>query len=104
MMSELVGIVSEKLEHALNAADGGLSERRQRLFDRYYGAKEGTERAGYSSFTTREVMEAVETAKPVLVRALMAPGVVSFEPASPEDSEAAEIETKVVRHHIAEGE
>ena len=50
---ELASLISAQLEQALNAADGGISERRQKLFDRYYGAKEGSERAGYSSLSLR---------------------------------------------------
>ena len=98
---ELAGIVSGKLDRALNAADGGISERRQKLFDRYYGAKEGTERAGYSSFTTREVMEAVEWAKPAIIRIFTAgKKVVSFDAVGPEDEDAAAQETDVVNHKV----
>ena len=98
---ELVKIVSEKLERALNAADGGLSQRRRDLFDRYLGALEGSEREGYSKFTTREVLEAVEWAMPSLVRIFTAGDkIVSFDAVGPEDEDAADQETDVVNYSV----
>ena len=98
---ELVKIISEKLERALNAADGGLSQRRRDLFDRYLGALEGNERDGYSKFTTREVLEAVEWAMPSLVRIFTAGDrVVSFEPQGLQDEPAADQETDVVNYAV----
>ena len=98
---KLVQILSEKLEKALNASDGGISQKRRDLFDRYLGAKEGTERPGYSSFTTREVMEAVEWAMPAIMR-IFAGGdkYVMFDPVGLEDEAAAEQETDVVNHLV----
>ena len=91
---ELTGIISEKLERALNASDGGLSQRRRDLFDRYFGARDGNERDGYSKFTTREVLEAVEWALPSLIRIFYGSDkVVSFDPVGNEDEGAAEQET-----------
>ena len=98
---ELVKIISEKLERALNAADGGLSQRRRDLFDRYLGALEGNERDGYSKFTTREVLEAVEWAMPSLVRIFTAGDrVVAFEPEGLQDEAAADQETDVVNYAV----
>ena len=98
---ELVKIVAEKLDRALNAADGGISQRRRDLFDRYLGAREGDERPGYSSFTTREVLEAVEWAMPALIRIFTAgKKVVSFDPVGAEDEDAAEQETDIINHMV----
>lgn len=98
---ELVKICAEKLERALNAADGGLSQRRRDLFDRYQGALEGNERDGYSKFTTREVLEAVEWAMPAIVRIFTAGDkIVSFEPSGFEDEPAADQETDVVNYAV----
>lgn len=103
MMSEeeLVRIISEKLERALNAADGGISQRRRDMLDRYLGARDGTERAGYSSFTTREVLEAVEWAMPALMRIFTGGDkYVVFDAVGEEDEAAAEQETDVVNHLV----
>ena len=98
---ELVKIISEKLERALNAADGGLSQRRRDLFDRYLGALEGTEREGYSKFVTREVLEAVEWAMPALVRIFTAGDkIVSFDASGADDEDAADQETDVVNYAV----
>ena len=96
---ELTRIIAEKLDRALNASDGGISQRRQDMFDRYMGAKEGNERAGYSSFVTREVLEAVEWAMPVLMRVFTGGDkYVIFDPASPDDEDAAKQETDIINH------
>ena len=98
---ELVKIIAEKLERALNASDGGLSQRRRDLFDRYLGAPEGNERDGYSRFTTREVLEAVEWAMPSLVRIFTAGDrVVAFEPQGLQDEAAADQETDIVNYAV----
>ena len=98
---ELVKIVSEHLERSLNAADGGISQRRRDLFDRYMGAREGNEREGYSKFVTREVLEAVEWAMPVLVRIFTgADKIVSFEPQNNEDEATAAQETDVINYAL----
>ena len=98
---QLTGIISEKLDRALNASDNGISQRRRDLFDRYYGALEGSERDGYSKFTTREVMEAVEWSLPSLIRIFYGSDkVVSFDPEGNDDEAAAAQETEACNYVI----
>ena len=98
---ELVGFLARKIHQAMNDEDGDLSAERQNLFDRYFGQLYGTEREGYSQFTTREILEAVEWAKPVLLKSFIGRDkVVSFEAVSAEDEELAEQETDVVNYKI----
>ena len=99
--SELAAYLGLKVQNAMNRADGDLSDVRENLFAQYYGAKQGNEREGFSSFVTREVMEVVEWAVPSIVRIFTgADRVVSFDPVGPEDEEAAEQETDIINHAV----
>ena len=98
---ELTSFLGRKIYRAMNDEDGDLSTTRESLFDRYFGERYGTERDGYSTFTTREVLEAIEWAKPPLLR-ILAGGkkVVSFDPVSHDDEMKAEQETDVVNYKV----
>ena len=98
---ELVSIIGEKISHAINGEDGDVSCKRQEVFNRYLGNLYGSEREGYSSFTTREVMETVEWALPSLLRMFLGSNrVVAFEAQSAEDERLADQETEVVNYKV----
>lgn len=98
---QLTGFLGRKIYQAMNDEDGDLSDTRSELFNRYYGDLYGNERDGYSKFTTREVLEAVEWAMPALMRIFVGSDrVVSFDAVGPDDEAAAAQETDVVNHKI----
>ena len=99
--SELTGFLTRKIHYAMNGEDGDLSEERKNLFDRYFGQLYGSERDGYSQFTTREVLEAVEWAKPALLKVFLGSDkIVSFDAVGPEDEDRAAQETDVVNYKV----
>ena len=98
---QLRGIIYQYVHEALNRADGDLTEVRADLYKRYKGDLYGTERAGYSRFTTREIFEAVEWALPDILEAFTdMDRAVMFQPNSAEDKALAEQETDVVNYRI----
>ena len=98
---ELVSFIRRQAARGMNRSDGDLSRTRENALSRYLGAKQGNERKGYSQFTTREVMEAVEWAMPPLMRMFYGSDrVVAFQPVGPEDEELAEQETDVINHSV----
>ncbi len=99
---ELAAYLRGKIAGALNDDGDEISARRQRNMDAYKGELYGNEREGQSTVVTREVLEAVEWAMPSIIRTLIHPGAVTFEPVGPEDEMAAEQETDVVRYHLFE--
>ena len=99
--NELAAYVRRKVNASMNREDGDISDVRENLFSQYYGAKYGDEREGKSGFVTREVLEAVEWAKPSLVRMFFSGDrVVAFEPVGPEDEETAQQETDVINYAV----
>ena len=99
--TELASILRAKIINGVNYDSSGVSDRRQKMFDRYMGAPEGSERKGYSTFVTREVLEVVEWALPAIVRIFTAGDkFVSFDPLEPGDEKLAEQETDVVNHIV----
>lgn len=98
---QVTGFLGRKIYQAMNDEDGDLSDTRQDLFNRYYGELYGTERSGYSTFTTREVLEAVEWALPSLLRVFLGSDrAVAFDAVGPDDEAAAAQETDVVNYKI----
>ena len=105
-LDDLRAHIDRRLAQALNREDGTLSQHRRELFNRYQGLPYGAhgpaaEREGYSSFRTREVMEAVEWALPSILDVFMASDrIVEFTAISAEDEEQAAQETDIVNHKI----
>lgn len=89
--------IERKINDSLNESGGELSTARQRNLNYYLGEKFGNEREGHSQVVTREVFEAVEWAMPSILRVFTS-RAVEFLPEGPEDEEAADQETDVVRH------
>ena len=98
---ELAAYIDRKVTASMNREDGDISDVRENLFSQYYGAKYGNEREGFSSFVTREVLEAVEWAAPGLIRLFLGSDrVVAFEPVGPEDEETAQQETDIINYAV----
>ena len=99
--NQLTAFIGRKVYQAMNDEDGDLSDARQDIFDRYYGDLYGNERDGYSRFTTREVLEAVEWVLPSVLRVFLGSDrVVSYDPVNMDDEEQAEQETDIANHAI----
>ncbi len=99
--NQIVGFLGRKIYQAMNDEDGDLSDTRQDIFDRYYGDLYGSERDGYSKFTTREVLETIEWALPALLRIFLGSDrAVAFDPVGPEDEDLAAQETDVVNYKV----
>jgi len=102
--SQVVGFLGRKITQAMNDEDGDLSQVRQENFNYYIGQEYGNEREGYSKHVTREVLETIEWVLPSVLRVFSAGDkIVTFDPESPEDEEAAEQETDIANYYILKG-
>ena len=62
-----------------------LGNVRAELTERYFGQQYGNEEKDQSAYTSREIMEIIEWAKPALIRGFLgSANAVSFEPVSRE--------------------
>jgi len=101
--SELVAFLRRKIDDGLNDQDNEISATRKNNLNAYLGAPYGNERDGYSQVITREVMETVEWAKPLIMRPFASGDrVVAFVPVGPDDEAQADQETDIVRHVLFE--
>ena len=99
---ELSTLIGQRINAAMNREDGDLSDVREALYAQYFGGAYGHERDGHSSFVSREILEAVEWAKPTLIRMYTSGDkVVTFEPVNVEDEEAAAQETDIVNYRVS---
>lgn len=99
--NQIVGFLGRKIWQAMNDEDGDLSEVRQENFNYYVGKEYGTERTGYSSFVTRELLETVEWVLPSVLRVFLAGDkVVVFDPMGPQDEAQAEQETDITNYYV----
>ncbi len=97
--------IQNHVANAINAEDGDVTQVRQLAYARYMGELYGNEREGYSQFTTRDALDAVEWALPALMR-IFTGGVrpVEFRPINERDVKQAKHETEVVHQWFSEGE
>lgn len=93
----LANYIQRKIDDCLNDEGGQLSSARQKNLNYYMGEPYGNEREGHSKVVTREVFEAVEWAMPSILRVFTAKAV-EFLPEGPDDEQAADQETDVIRH------
>ena len=99
--NQIVGFLGRKIWQAMNDEDGDLSEVRQENFNYYVGKEYGTERTGYSSFVTRELLETVEWVLPSVLRVFLSGDkVVVFDPTGPEDEAQADQETDITNYYV----
>ena len=98
---QLLGIIHQNIDDALNRADGDLTQVRADLYKRYKGDLYGNERRGFSRYTTQEVFEAVEWLLPDVLEVFTGGDrAVVFQPTSADDKPVAEQETDVVNYRI----
>ena len=99
--SQVVGFLGRKIWQAMNDEDGDISDVREENFNYYIGAEYGNERAGYSKFVTREVLETVEWVLPSVLRVFLSgDNIVEFEPLTPKDEKQAQQETDIANYFI----
>lgn len=100
---EIVSFIGTKVERGLNEQDNELSSTRKENFNYYMKLKYGDERTNYSEVVTGEAFEAVEWAKPLIMRVFSGGDrVVSFVPQTMQDEQLADQETDIVRHTLFE--
>ena len=97
---EIEAWLALKVETAMGAADGDVSENRQENLKYYTGKLYGDEKPGYSKVVTMEVFEAVEWALPSVIRTFMTGKFAAFIADGEEDEEKADYETDVVNRFI----
>lgn len=98
---QLTAFLGRKIYQAMNDEDGDLSDTRQDSFDRYLGDLYGSERDGYSKFTTREVLETVEWVLPSVLRVFLSGDkFVSFDAVGADDEKRADQETDIVNYKV----
>lgn len=99
--NELKSICEQEISASAGWSSSELSRQRETAMDAYLGEPYGNEEEGRSQIVTREVLDAVETVLPSIMRILMdVDNAVEFEPRGPEDEKAAEQETDVVSHVV----
>ena len=99
--TQVVGFLGRKIWQAMNDEDGDISDNREENFNYYIGAEYGNERAGYSKFVTREVLETVEWVLPSVLRVFLSGDrIVEFEPLGPDDEKAAQQETDITNYFV----
>ena len=98
---ELLQLLQAKTDRGENSDSTEDSHDRQEYLNRYLGKPDGSERAGSSQVTTREVFEVVEWAMASLMRVFAsAEKPLSFDPEGPEDEDAASQETEYLNHIV----
>ncbi|MEQ8504594.1 MAG: hypothetical protein RIB80_04660 [Rhodospirillales bacterium] len=100
-MSEetLLSIVDGEFETAMGAEGGEISTERAKAWDYYLSKQLGNETEGLSQVVTSDVAEVVDGIMPSLLRIFTtADNLVSFDPVSAEDTEAANQESDYVNY------
>ena len=99
--SQVVGFLGRKIWQSMNDEDGDLSDLRKENFNYYIGTEYGNERAGYSSFVTREVLETIEWVLPSVLRVFLGGDKIAvFDPVGPDDEPAAKQETEITNYFV----
>ncbi len=98
--SQLQSVVKALLLDAIDYRDE-IGAMREATTDAYEGAKYGDEQEGRSQFVTREVRDAVEAAKPQLMKLLFGSyQMIEFTPTTPDDVDFARDATRYAYHVI----
>ena len=96
---ELVSAVNQSFSSALGQPGGELGEQRALAYDYYLSKALGNEEEGQSKIVTADVAEVVDSIMPSLLRMFTtADNLVSFDPTSAKDVEAAAQESDYVNH------
>ena len=101
--SEILARIVQNENVAYGINDSALSNDRAAAINYYLGEPFGNEIEGRSQVVSYDVQDTVEAALPQLLKIFVAGDrVVSFDPKSPEDQEAAEQESDYVNHVVME--
>lgn len=94
-------VQNENISYGIN--DSALADDRAQAINYYLGEPFGNEIEGRSQVVSYDVQDTIEAALPQLLKIFVSGDtVVSFDPKSPEDQEAAEQETDYVNHIVME--
>ena len=103
-MEKLEQRIKKEQERCIGEDGGRLSSDRERLKLMYLGsgyeADEERAKLGLSTYVDRAVLEAVEWAKPGLMRVFAGGEIIRFEPKTPEQEQAAEDATLYVNQAV----
>lgn len=98
---ELKGTITREITDALGYQNGKLVQERSLALDYYNSEPFGNEVEGRSQVVSSDVLEAVESVLPSLLRIFTAgDDIVKFEPVSAEDEELAQQVTEYINHII----
>lgn len=98
---ELKGTITRETTDALGYQNGKLVQERSLALDYYNSEPFGNEIEGRSQVISSDVLEAVESVLPSLLRIFTAgDDIVKFEPVGPEDEEASKQATEYINHII----
>jgi len=99
--AELKGTITREITDALGYQNGKLVQERSLALDYYNSEPFGNEVEGRSQVISSDVLEAVESVLPSLLRIFTAgDDIVKFEPVSEEDEEASKQATEYINHII----
>lgn len=94
-------VQNENISYGIN--DSALADDRAQAINYYLGEPFGNEIEGRSQVVSYDVQDTIEAALPQLLKIFVSGDrVVSFDPKSPEDQDAAEQETDYVNHIVME--
>ena len=97
--NEIRALCDQQITTASGWYSGELADERADALDLYLGEPLGDEVEGRSSVRTREVLDTIESIMPGLMRIFAdAENIVTFDPVSAEDEEAAQQESDVTKH------
>ena len=99
--NELKGTITREITDALGYQNGKLVQERSLALDYYNSEPFGNEVEGRSQVISSDVLEAVESVLPSLLRIFTAgDDIVKFEPVSEEDEEVSKQATEYINHII----
>lgn len=101
---ELISLLEQYKERALNRDEEEISNARQRAYDYYRMEPYGDEQEGYSQAVTGEVLEVVEWALPSLLRVFLTGDPVEFKPQGDNDVDRARQETAAINWVIRQND
>ena len=101
--SEIIYRIEQEEQIAYGINDSALSDDRANAIDYYLGEELGNEIEGRSRVISMDVQDTIESALPQLLKVFVAGDkVVTFDPKSAEDMEAADQESDYINHVVME--
>jgi hypothetical protein len=101
--NEILARIEQEENIAYGVNDAALSDDRAEAIKYYLGEPFGNEIEGRSQVVSYDVQDTIESALPQLLKVFVSGDrVVTFDPKSPEDQDAAEQETDYINHLVME--